>query len=81
MFDKSSDASILVQGVIDLLVVKDGRAIIFDYKYSQKSAERLKATYSKQLNLYASAVERVLGLSVEGKILINLQTGESVEIV
>jgi len=81
VFDKSSDASILVQGVIDLLVVKDGRAIIFDYKYSQKSAERLKATYSKQLNLYASAVERVLGLSVEGKILINLQTGESVEIV
>ena len=74
----NSDENILVQGIIDLLAVKDGVAYIVDYKYSALDKASLKARYEKQLNLYAYAVENSLGLKVNGKALVNLFTGDTV---
>ena len=70
------DGKTLVQGVIDLLAVKEGEAIIIDYKTSGRPIEKLKETYSVQLKLYSIAVERVLKLKVKEKIIINLLNGE-----
>lgn len=71
---------ILLQGVIDLLAIKDGQAVIYDYKYSGKSAKALKETYSKQLELYAYAVEKCLNLKVSGAYVISLKKAEIVKI-
>ena len=49
--EKGED-EVLVQGVIDLLAVNGGEAVIVDYKFSSRGAEGLKATYEKQLLLY-----------------------------
>jgi ATP-dependent helicase/nuclease subunit A len=73
-----SKENILLQGVIDLLVVKDECAYIIDYKYSALDKQSLKARYEKQLDLYAYAVQKSLNLKVEGKALVNLFTGETV---
>lgn len=70
--------SVLVQGIIDLLIVDDDGARIIDYKYSVKSKDRLVATYKKQLDLYAYAVEKVLGLKVKEKTIVNVYTGETI---
>lgn len=81
LFDVNSSEEVLVQGIIDLLVIgKDNTAQIVDYKYSSLSLESLKEKYKKQLDLYAYAVERVLGLKVTGKTLLNVYSGESVKI-
>ncbi len=80
IFDAASDENVLLQGVIDLLAVKDNRAIIVDYKYSGKDKNALKARYKKQLELYAYAVEKVLGLTVEKKILVNVFEGYETEV-
>jgi ATP-dependent helicase/nuclease subunit A len=69
---------VLVQGVIDLLAIKDNVAYILDYKYSALEKNSLKATYKKQLELYAYAVEKSLGIKVEKMALINLFTGDTV---
>ncbi len=76
----TSERELLVQGVIDLLAVRENEAIIIDYKTSYHNSERLKADYSAQLNLYALAVEKALKLKVKKKLIINLLTGETVEI-
>lgn len=47
----------LVQGVIDLLIIKDGNAIVVDYKTGSISSK-----YKTQLSVYAAAVKRILGL-------------------
>lgn len=79
IFDTDSEESVLLQGVIDLLAIKDGKAVIADYKYSEKGRETLKARYKKQLDLYAYATEKVLGLKVEKKILVNVFEGYEIE--
>ena len=70
---------VVVQGVIDLLAVKGDEAIVVDYKYSVKGEEGLLRTYQKQLDLYGLAVEKVLGLEVKEKYLLNLLSGLTVK--
>ena len=70
----------MLQGIIDLLAVKDGKAIIVDYKYSGKSKEDLILTYQKQLKLYKKAVEDVLGVQVEKTAIVSLIGAEVIEI-
>ena len=80
MFDGGSENKILLQGIIDLLCVKNGSAIILDYKYSKKDGETLKQDYQKQLKLYSYAVETVLNLKVEKTYIVNLLSGEVINI-
>lgn len=75
-----SNEEVLLQGIIDLLVIFGDKAFVIDYKYSMKSAEKLKQTYSKQLELYAYATEKISGLKVEKTYLINLAKAELIEV-
>lgn len=76
----SAKDDILVQGVIDLLAIKDGAAIIVDYKNSSKKADELKLRYEKQLAIYKRAVEKTLRLRVEKTILFNLTTLDEIPV-
>ncbi len=76
VFDTESDESVLLQGVIDLLAVGEEGAVIIDYKYSSLTKESLKHRYSKQLELYAYALEKATGIKTQSKILVNLFTGD-----
>ncbi len=80
MLGYESEEEIMLQGVIDLLCVKDGVARIYDYKYSTKSKESLILSYKKQLEYYKYAVEKALNLKVEKTVLISLLNGEFIEI-
>lgn len=75
-----SNEEVLLQGIIDLLVIFGDKAFVIDYKYSMKSAEKLKQTYSKQLELYAYATEKISRLKVEKTYLINLAKAELIEV-
>ena len=46
----------IVQGIMDLLAVKEGQAIIVDYKTTRLPKEKLIAKYREQLRLYAQAI-------------------------
>lgn len=58
-----SDEKVLVQGAIDLLSLSGDKAVIIDYKYSSKSDEGLKESYSPQLALYKKAVSVIKKIS------------------
>ncbi|MBR2336493.1 MAG: UvrD-helicase domain-containing protein [Clostridia bacterium] len=79
LYGESSDAKVLVQGIIDLIAVKDGKVILIDYKTSDHQAERLRADYSTQLLLYKKAIEKCLDLVVEKSYILSLKNGELVE--
>lgn len=61
-----ADDGMLLQGVIDLLAVRGDEAEIIDYKTGFVNSER-REKYERQLNVYAAAVEKVLGLKVTKK--------------
>lgn len=78
VFDVKTKEEVLLQGIIDLLAVDGNNAVVIDYKYSKKDGAALKERYSKQLDLYAYAVEKVTSKKVLKKIIVNLFTGEVV---
>ncbi|MBP5467600.1 MAG: UvrD-helicase domain-containing protein, partial [Clostridia bacterium] len=79
-FDTDCTEEVLLQGVIDLLAVSPSGAEIIDYKYSVLNADSLKRKYRKQLELYAYAAEKSLGVKVIRKTLVNIFTGETAEV-
>jgi ATP-dependent helicase/nuclease subunit A len=80
ILDTTSVEPVLLQGVIDLLVVDGDSAEIIDYKYSALKSSALKEKDKKQLDLYAYAVEKALKKKVDKKTLVNVYSGETVEI-
>ncbi len=73
---------VLVQGAIDLLARGDFGVKIIDYKYSNKSDEKLKETYFKQLELYKKAAARITGIAA-GKIkctIVNIHLKRQIDL-
>ncbi|MDE7453467.1 MAG: UvrD-helicase domain-containing protein [Clostridia bacterium] len=73
---------VLVQGAIDLLVLKGDKAIIIDYKYSRKDEARLKGTYSPQLALYKKAVAVITKKKEEdiSSVIVNIFRREQINL-
>lgn len=77
--DSLTNDKILVQGVIDLIIFGE-RNIIVDFKVTQSSAHTLKQRYKRQLELYALAAERLLGIKVERKIIYEITRNMVIEV-
>ena len=80
IFNVKSDEKVLIQGIIDLLVIDGDSANIIDYKYSVLDNNSLAKKYKKQLELYAYATEKILNKKVDKKIIVNIYSGEVVEL-
>ena len=59
--DKTFRDEVMLQGVIDLLVIKENSAVVLDFKYTSRSA-LVEKRYKLQLNSYKLAVERIMGI-------------------
>ena len=67
---------VLVQGTIDLCFIESGKWILLDYKTDRSSdIEEIKQHYSRQLQLYATALERITGIPVNERLLCLLRRG------
>lgn len=78
--DSKSLEKVVVQGQIDLLAVSQEGAEIIDYKYSTLIPESLEIKYQKQLKLYSQALQVSTGLKVNNLSIVNLLTGDVVDI-
>ncbi len=64
------DEKVMVHGVIDLVVIKNNEIILLDYKTSDTlNVEKTAKSYVTQLDCYAKAIEKTLGLPVTKKFL------------
>jgi ATP-dependent helicase/nuclease subunit A len=74
---------ILVQGVIDALIDEGDGLVLIDYKtdyVGEKGLDQLVENYRGQLNLYAYALEAILGRPVKEKHLYLFACGTSVQV-
>lgn len=81
LLDTTANDNVLVQGTIDLIIFdkEGGRTLLVDFKKSNSPSAALKARYSRQLDLYAYAVEHGMGLKVDKKLLYVLGRDEVIE--
>ncbi|MEG2676447.1 MAG: hypothetical protein RR993_05455, partial [Clostridia bacterium] len=59
---------ILLQGKVDLIILGEKNTLV-DFKFSSKSKEYIKQKYSKQLQLYAFAIEKCMNITIDRKIV------------
>jgi len=79
----TSEENIVVQGVIDMCFVEDGKWIIVDYKtdrVSKEDAAQAARKYTVQLELYAKALSRITHMDVAARYIYFLRIGEAVRI-
>jgi len=82
-FPGEEDDEILLQGVVDCAVEKDGAYTIIDYKTDNVTAETVQeraGVYAGQVEAYAKAMEEITGKPVAKTVLYFLRPGISVEI-
>ncbi len=64
------EESVLIQGIIDVFFVEDGKLVLLDYKTDViGSMEELWNRYSTQLDYYQEALEKIMGVPVGEKVL------------
>jgi ATP-dependent helicase/nuclease subunit A len=71
------DHEVLLQGVIDCLIIKDGYGTILDYKTDKvkKGNEKEHSLkYMKQLEIYANAVEKIMGIKIKSRVIHFFET-------
>lgn len=74
--DVKTDATVIIQGAVDLAFVEDGKLVIVDYKTDRvKDITKLAGLYKKQLYLYKSAMEQSEELTVKECILCSIHLG------
>ncbi len=67
----------MIQGVIDLCFLEDGRWVLADYKTDDADGETLLRRYTLQLRWYARALAEITGVPVKEAYLFGLRAGES----
>ena len=75
----SDEDMILVQGIIDVFFEESDNLIVADYKTDKVvvgGEAKLIEKYSKQLDYYADAIERVIGKKVTEKIIYSFTLGK-----
>lgn len=72
---------ILIQGIADCVIIKDGKAKIVDYKTDiTTNEEKLRARYTNQLLIYKGAIEQALELPVSSLVLYSLHLKKEIAI-
>lgn len=67
---------LIVQGIVDLAVVTENGTIIIDYKTGDFSSKQNLAKYTKQIDLYSTAIEKSFGIKVVKRAIVGIEQGE-----
>lgn len=74
-----SDEKTVIDGVADLIMFKNGKITIVDFKTDRADNENiLVSRYEKQLDLYAKSFEKIYKCEVEKKIIYSFNLSKSV---
>ena len=76
-FNLRGEQGSLIQGVIDLCFLENGRWVLADYKTDAASGDELLRRYSLQLRWYARALARITGIPVAETLIFSLRAGAS----
>lgn len=75
LIGQEQEGSVLVQGVIDVIAIKEDKAIILDFKTG-----KIDPKYKKQLMLYSKAAEKILNLKIESMLVYSFSLEKLLDI-
>lgn len=76
LYDTSFDEKVLIQGIADCVIEKNGELTLIDYKTDNVSnSDELLERYEKQIMFYKKAVSKTLGMPVKKAVLYSFKLG------
>ena len=76
-----TDASVIMQGAVDLVFEEDGKLVIVDYKTDKvRDINKLSELYKKQLELYKEAMEQSLEIPVKECIICSVYLSKFIKV-
>ncbi len=76
-----SEETMIIQGIIDVCFLEDGKYVIMDYKTDRvDNMEELKEKYAKQLECYQLALKKITGTTVSEMIIYSVYLGDEIRI-
>ncbi len=77
----NAEAEVIIQGEVDLCFVENGGVVVLDFKTDRvKDISELSSRYSKQLDIYAAACEKIFNLPVKQKLIYSLYLSDTIEV-
>lgn len=74
-----STERVLIQGIVDVFFLEDGKVHVLDYKTDRVSrAEQLIGRYQTQIELYAEALAKVFEVEIGDKLIYSFALGETI---
>ena len=81
IFEGSCKDEILLQGATDCYFEKDGKIVLLDFKTDKNpDEEKIRKNYTKQIELYSYALEKVTGMKVAKKVIYTVRNSKIIEI-
>ena len=75
-FNLKGDKGSMIQGVIDLCFLENGRWVLADYKTDAADGDELLRRYARQLRWYAKALSKITGVPVGETLIFSLRAGK-----
>ena len=73
------DASVIVQGAVDLCFVEDDGIVVLDFKTDRvDNLKELISTYGEQLEIYSAAAQKIFGKTVKERIIYSFHLNDSI---
>ena len=76
--DKRFSDEVMLQGVIDLLVIDQDKAVVIDFKYTSRS-DLVEQNYTAQLNSYKLAVQRICGIDDVAAYVLSIEDNKLIK--
>lgn len=73
--------TVLIQGIIDAFFIENDEIVLLDYKTDRvETADELVNRYKLQLDYYATALARIMGMNVKEKLIYSLRLNQSIKL-
>ena len=71
------EENVLIQGIIDLFFIEDGKIVLLDYKTDNVAKiEDLSSRYHTQLDYYEESLQRIINIPVGEKLIYSFKFDE-----
>ncbi|MBQ8203595.1 MAG: helicase-exonuclease AddAB subunit AddA [Clostridia bacterium] len=75
--EKIKDTPVIIQGAVDLCFAEEDGIVVLDFKTDRvDNIDKLRETYSEQLNIYAAACEKIMGKPIKEKIIYSFNLSD-----
>lgn len=77
---KNKTSTSVMQGIVDLLIIKNGKMIVVDYKTGNLASAEKLSKYAEQVSIYADAMQRCFELPVRKKYIASINSGKIISV-